>query len=505
MKSSLVCEEMTELNRNRKIIVTFALILSNGMAGLDGTIVNTALPAIISDLHGLQYMGWIIAIFLLGMAISTPLWSKFGERQGNKLAYMVGTGLFAVGALLQGIAPNIVWFIVARGIMGIGAGGMNTIPFIIYAQIFSNLKRRAQVIGLATASFSTASIIGPLVGGWLVDTFSWHWVFFLNLPIAVLSILLVAFYLKLAEQLNRSAVDYHGAALMILGLSLILVAIQLWGTASMGVTLGLIVVGILVLVVMARVETRVPDPIIPSRLFKNSKLMIDFALFAILWGAFVAFNIYIPMWAQGILGLTALVGGVTQIPGSITNFVGSEIGPLYQHKLGRYGIISLGTGAFLISFLGMVVAGNQASYWFLLVMGAFEGLGLGLCFNVLQVAVQDDAGMKDVPIATSFAYLVRILSQTFMTSVYGVILNQALSTGVGTSHGQVTMAMMNKLSNSKVVDQLPQKLLPMMRQIMYNGIHNIMVMALMLVLVVVVILGLIYLRLWRRRVSLVKQ
>ncbi|WP_125583823.1 MFS transporter [Levilactobacillus cerevisiae] len=496
---------MIKLNRNKKLIVTFALILSNGMVGLDGTIVNTALPAIISDLHGLQYMGWIIAIFLLGMAISTPLWSKFGERQGNKLAYMAGTGLFAVGALLQGIAPNIVWFIMARGLMGIGAGGMNTIPFIIYAQIFNNLKRRAQVIGIATASFSTASIIGPLVGGWLVDAFSWHWVFFLNLPIAVLSIFLVAVYLKLDEHLNRSSVDYYGAALMILGLSLILVGIQLLGAASIWMTIGLVAVGILVLLGMARVEAHAADPIIPSRLFKNPKLVIDFTLFSILWGAFVAFNIYIPMWAQGILGLTALVGGMTQIPGSITNFMGSEIGPLYQHKLGRYGIISLGTGAFLIAFLGMVLAGNHANYWFLLVMGAFEGLGLGLCFNVLQVAVQDDAGIKDVPIATSFAYLVRILSQTFMSSIYGVILNQALNSGVKASHGQVTMGMLNKLSNSQVVGELPQALLPTMRQIMYNGLHHIMLTALGLVLVVVIILVIIYVRLLRRHASLIRE
>lgn len=142
------------------------------MAGMDATIVNTALPAITSDLHGLQYMGWIVATFLLGMAVATPLWSKMGEHQGNKRAYITATVLFVIGAIFQGLAPNITWFIIARTVMGIGAGGMNTIPFIVYAEIYQNLRKRAAVLGISSACFGTASIIGPLLGGWIVDTLS---------------------------------------------------------------------------------------------------------------------------------------------------------------------------------------------------------------------------------------------------------------------------------------------------------------------------------------------
>ena len=164
-------DEKVELQQ-RRTIVTGALLLSNIMAGMDGTIVNTALPAITSDLHGLQYMGWIIATFLLGMAVATPLWSKFGEHKGNKQAYITATSMFLVGAIFQGLAPNILWFIIARTVMGIGAGGMNTIPFIVFAELYDNLKKRAQVLGIASACFGTASIIGPLLGGWIVDALS---------------------------------------------------------------------------------------------------------------------------------------------------------------------------------------------------------------------------------------------------------------------------------------------------------------------------------------------
>lgn len=477
------------MTRNRKLLITFALLLSNAMSGLDATIVNTALPAIVSDLHGIQFMGWIVAIFLLGMAVATPLWSKFGERKGNKVAYMTATTTFAIGALCQGMAPNITWFIIARGLMGLGAGGMSTIPFIIYAQLFSDLKRRAQVIGITSASFSTASIIGPLFGGWIVDTFSWHWVFYINLPLAILSIVIVAICLKVPDHLNHEAVDYQGAGLMVLGLVAILVGIQLLGSGALWLTVALIIAGLALLWRMHGVENRASDPIVPNRLFKNGKLVADLLIFAFLWGAFVAFNIYVPMWAQGIMGFSALIGGMTQIPGSIANFIGSELAPMSQPKLGRYGVLAVGTATFLVTFVGMSLAGPHASYLFLLVMGAFNGFGIGVCFTTLQVAVQSDAELQDVPIATSFAYLVRILSQTFMSSIYGVILNQALATGVRLHHGTITMGMLNKLSNSKTAGSLPGNLLPTMRVILFAGMHNIMLTALVLVLVVVAVLA----------------
>ncbi len=482
------------MNRNEKILVTFALVLSNAMAGLDGTIVNTALPAIISDFHAIQYMGWIVACFLLGMAVTTPLWSKFGERYGNKVAYILAILIFMVGALFQGLAPNIIWFIVARGLMGIGAGGVNTIPFIIYAQLFASLKRRGQVIGIAAASFSGASIIGPLLGGWIVDQFSWHWVFYVNIPIALLSIAIMLIWFKLPQTLNKAKIDYLGILLMVVGLSAILVGVQEIGVLPLRFTLVFVGSGLLLLIGMFFAEQRAADPIVPSRLFKNSQLVIDFTLFALLWGAFVAFNIYVPMWAQGLLGLSALVGGMTQIPGAFANFSGSELGAIIQRKLWRYDIISIGTVAFLVAFIGLSVANQQTSYGWLLVFGAFEGFAIGLSFNILQVAVQSDAESRDMPIATSFAYLVRILAQTFMSAIYGVILNHTLLIGVQASHGKITMAMMNRLSNSQTVGSLPKNLVPAMRQIFFTGLHHIMLTALLLLLVVVGILIVLYTR-----------
>ena len=171
-------------------MVTWSLLLANIMSGLDATIINTAIPAIVSDLHGIQYMGWIVACFLLGMSVSVPIWSKLGERMGNKFAFELSLVLFIVGSLLEGVAPNIYFFLIARILMGVGAGGMGSLPYVIVGYIYPNIKRRTVILSYIAASFSAACIAGPLVGGWIVDALSWHWVFYINVPLGLISIIL---------------------------------------------------------------------------------------------------------------------------------------------------------------------------------------------------------------------------------------------------------------------------------------------------------------------------
>lgn len=462
-------------------LITGALLLSNIMAGMDGTIVNTALPAITSDLHALQYMGWIVAIFLFGMAVATPLWSKYGEHRGNRRAYVMATNLFAVGALFQAMAPNIIWFIIARTVMGIGAGGMNTIPFIVFAQIYPDLKQRSIVVGISSACFGTASIIGPLLGGWIVDVLSWHWIFYVNLPIAAVAITIVGtFYRENKLQAAGKPVDFAGASLLVSGLICILLAIQLIGMTAAWVVLLCLVAGIVLLWGLFKVDAKAADPIIPGRLFNNHELVVDFTLFVVIWGSFIAFVTYIPMWAQGILGLSALLGGATQIPGSITNFIGSEMVPYLQERLSKYVLVTIGAGTIFVAFVGILWAGQGAPFWFLLCLGCFEGFGVGLVFNVLQIHVQTDAELQDVPIATSLAYLLRILSQTMMSAVYGVILNQQLLAGVR-RYPHISLNMLNELSNAKTANLLPKELLPTMRHILYLGYRDIMIAGLILI------------------------
>jgi len=269
---------------------------------------------------------------------------------------------------------------------------------------------------------------------------------------------------------------------MTIGLTSLLAGIEMIGSASTLFVVAALVVAVISLGSMVHFEKGVADPIIPSRLFKNRDLMIDFALFTIIWGAFVGFLIYSPMWAQGLLGTTALIGGATQIPSSFTNFIGSgSVAPLRKYfspqKVLAFGIITL-TIAFVL-----LMGGVKTPYWLLLVAGAFEGLGNGACFNELQVKVQQDAEQQDIPVATSFSFLIRMLSQTFTAAIFGLVMNNALRQGVTKSSGTITMKMMNKLSDATNIDSLPSHLLPQMRLILHHGLHNIMLLALILMLI----------------------
>lgn len=461
------------MNKKQISMVTVAMVLGNIMSGLDSTIINTAIPAIIADLHGIEFMGWIVALNLLGMSVSTPIWSKVGEKIGNKAAFELSLLLFIVGSLFQGLAENMIFFLVARTIMGIGAGGMGSIPYIISGYIFKNLKQRTKILGVLGASFSVAAIAGPLVGGYLVDALSWHWVFFINIPIGLIAVLLSVLYYREVIEHRKSRFDLTGSFLVVLGLVSILLGIQLVGMVSNWLIATLIVIGIIILVIFLRYEKRVENPVVPIEMFKNKALVGDLVLFALAWGAFLAVNTYLPMWAQGLLGTTALIGGTTLVPNSIADAIGTQVVNKFQEHFSNYVLIGGSIILMLISSLGMFLSPINANFWLITVLATFSGFGVGFVFVLLQVKVQVDAKEENMAEATSLSYLIRILAQTVMAAIYGVIMNMAISRGIQDKPA-ITMNMMNKLSDAASAKSLPQNLLPAMRQIFYSGLREIM-------------------------------
>lgn len=472
------------MNQKQVRMVTLALMLGNVMAGLDSTITNTAIPAIVSALNGIQFMGWITAIYLLGMSVSIPLWTKIGEKISNKRAYQLSVLLFIVGSALQGLAPNIFFFLAARMIMGIGGGGMGSLPYIIAGFVFKNIKKRTQVLGYLTASFNGAAILGPLVGGSLIDALSWHWVFFINVPIGLLDLAVCLIYYKAVTPKGAPVFDLPGAFLLSSGLIVFLLGIQLLGLSSNLVVVFLVLVSACLLFAFFKRERRAPNPIIPLSIFKKKDLNGDFLLFAFTWGAFIAVNTYLPMWAQALLGMSALAGGMTLIPNSIVEITASQSVALIQEHLRTFALILIGIVTMMISVISLFVADLQTPLWLLTVTAAFSGIGVGFIFVALQVKVQLDAGFADMPTATSTSYLIRILAQTVMAAAYGVIMNLALGRGIA-RHPQISMQMMNKLSDAQTARFLPRHLLPLMRAIFHSGIKEIMLVSLFLLLLAV--------------------
>ncbi len=470
------------MNKKQITMVTVALMLGNVMAGLDGTITNTAIPAIVSALHGIQFMGWIVAIYLLGMSVSIPIWTKIGEKITNKLAFEIVLVLFVLGSTLEGLAPNIYFFLVARMIMGIGGGGMGSLPYIIAGYVFPNIKKRTQVLGYLTASFNGAAILGPLVGGWLIDALSWHWVFYINIPIGLVALLISLIYYKPVTPKTAPVFDLQGACLLVSGLIIFLMGIQLLGLTATWIVVGLILFSLVLLIFFFLHEAKAENPIIPLSIFSNHDLNGDLILFATTWGALIAVNTYLPMWAQALLGMSALMGGMTLIPNSIVEIIASQTVATIQEKIRTFTLVMIGIVTMMISSGGLFLANDQTPLWILILIGAFSGIGVGFIFVALQVKVQIDAGMEDMATATSTSYLIRILAQTVMAAVYGVIMNLALASGINT-HSNITMHMMNELSDAKSAKLLPQSLLPEMRKIFHSGIHEIMAVSFILLLI----------------------
>lgn len=472
------------MTKRRMAIATIALLIANFMGGLDATIVNTALPAITSDLNGIRLIGWISSIFLLGTAVTTVLWGRVGEVIGNKITFQISVILFIASSLVGGLSTNMVMLIVARALMGIGAGGMISIPFIIYADLYANPAERARALGWVTAFYTLSTVVGPLIGGWLVDTLSWHWVFFINLPIGLISLFLLQFsYHESKREETQTHFDYWGSGLLISTLIILLFASDAIAS-SLVRTFGLLVMGLVLMVIFYQVEKRQKSALIPVELLKNWRIQSQNVIMFLINGFFIGYSVYAPMWSQGLLGTSATLGGLTQIAGSILLLIGTRYTAHLMSKLSYKKIVMFGSFSVLLSALAMVMATQFAPYWWLLISGGFNGLGMGLSFTPMQVSLQDGVRRDLISVSTIFGLLFRTLGQTFMSAIFGAILSLSTARQVG---GRITTRMINKLTDADTARSLPQDLLPQLRTILYNGMHLIMLIGFILVVIAIVI------------------
>lgn len=473
------------MNRRNMAISTIALLIANFMGGLDATIVNTALPAITSELNGIRLIGWVSSIFLLGTAVTTVLWGRVGEIIGNKRTFQISVLLFIVSSLVGGISTSMMMLVVARAFMGIGAGGMISIPFIIYADLFPNPSQRARALGWVTASYTLSTVVGPLIGGWLVDTLSWHWVFFINLPIGIIAMLMLQFaYKETKSAVTSNQFDYLGSGMLIVTLIVLLFASDSIAS-SMTRTATLVVIGIILAVVFYQVENRKGiKALVPTELLKSWPIQSQNIIMFLINGFFIGYSVYAPMWAQGILGTNATYGGLTQIAGSILLLIGTRYTAHLMENIPYKRIVLIGSISVLISAFAMVMATKQAPYWWLLVSGGFEGFGMGLSFTPMQVSLQDGVRQDLISVSTTFGLLFRTLGQTFMSSIFGAVLSISTASQVG---GRITSRMINKLTDASTAKSLPQDLLPQLRTILFNGLHTIMVIGFVLVIIAIVI------------------
>jgi EmrB/QacA subfamily drug resistance transporter len=410
--------------------VFVALMLGMFLAALDQTIVSTALPTIVGDLGGLNHLSWVVTSYLLASTVSTPIYGKLGDMYGRKPVFLAAIVIFLVGSLLAGLSQSMTELIGFRALQGAGAGGLMVSAQAIIADIVPP-RQRGRYMGLIGSVFAVASVAGPLLGGFFVDQISWRWVFYVNMPVGALAILIVIFRLHLHVPPTRHRIDYLGATLLSGGVGA-LILLTSWGGSQYrwgsSMIVGLGIGGVAMLVAFVWQERRAAEPILPLTLFRSSIFNVSSAMGTTIGMAMFGAIIFIPLFLQLVYGASATGSGLRMLPLMIGLLIAAIASGRAISRIGRYrifpitGTATLVVGMFLLSRLGTGTAPWVASIYMLIV-----GVGIGLVMQVLVLVVQNDAEPENIGVATSTATFFRSVGGSFGVAIFGTIFASRLS------------------------------------------------------------------------------
>ncbi|MGH2909861.1 MAG: MDR family MFS transporter [Solirubrobacteraceae bacterium] len=419
-----------DIGRRRVLIVVGALLLGMLLASLDQTIVSTALPTIVGDLGGASHIAWIVTAYLLASTVSTPLWGKLGDLYGRKVFFQSAIVIFLVGSALSGLSGSLTALIAFRALQGLGAGGLIVGAQAIIGDVVTP-RERGKYQGLFGAVFAVSTVIGPLLGGFLTQNASWRWVFYVNLPIGAVA--LVVTTLVLPSNLTRvhHVIDYAGAVLLTLGVTALVLLASLggstyaWGSAPV-IILG--VGGVVLLIGWALVERRAVEPILALKLFANKVFSTTSAIGFVVGFALFGVVTFLPVFLQVAKGADPTNAGLQLVPLMAGLLTTSTISGLLISRWGRYKVFPvLGTAVMTVGLylLSTVSAGTPdlVMYAYMVVLG----LGLGGVMQVLVIAVQNAVGHANLGVATAGATFFRSIGGSFGTAIFGAIFASLLS------------------------------------------------------------------------------
>ncbi len=471
-------------------VVTLAIFMTTFMTAIEGTIVSTAMPTIVSDLDGLEIMNWVVSIFLLMTAVSTPLYGKLADSIGRKPVFLFGIALFVIGSSLCGLAQNMVSLILFRVIQGLGSGAVQPVAITIYADLYY-VQKRAKMLGLNSGFWGVASVSAQLLGGFIVKHLSWHWVFYINVPIGIIAFLLVLIYLREPKHKSSSKLDLQGTVWLVLLLLALMFFLQDLGSSTNMLVMAALVVLIVVSVILFfRAEKRAADPIMPLSMLKDKEFFALNIITLLISGVVIGFEFYIPTWMQGINGTNASLAGFAVTPSSLMWIVGSF---LIGGMLGRWGIKK--TYDYMLAILVaadlvLILVPIYTPFWVFCIVAAFNGTAFGAITTASQVRSQVLVPKDDIGVATSFNTLMKYLGQTMMVSIYGIAFNTMVAKGL-TKHPGLTQEMMNKIVSAENAKTLASNVVPQLRRILLGGLKAVYVVS-MIVIIISILLNQTY-------------
>lgn len=415
----------TESKNPKRTLLLTGLIIAMFFSALDGTIVGTAMPKIVGDLGGLSMMTWLTTAYLLTSTTVVPIAGKLADLLGRRVVYVSGLIIFMAASALCGMANNMTELIIFRGLQGIGGGIMMPMAMIVVGDLFTG-KQRAKFQGVFGAIYGLASVIGPQIGGWIVDTLNWKWVFYINLPVGIVAVIFIARGLQGRKQTGPINFDIAGIFTMVVGVVSLLLALSFGGKDyawDSWQILGLFALAIIGIIGFIIAETKAKEPILPMYLFKNRTFtflnLIGFFMSIGMFGAVT----FVPFFMQGIVGVSASESGTIMTPMMVSMIITSIIGGQLVYKVGIKpqiitGMVIMAGGFLLLTTLDLDTSKLVATSYM-----AIIGLGMGLVMPILTLALQESFSKEELGVVTSSSQFFRSIGGTFGITVLGAVMN----------------------------------------------------------------------------------
>jgi EmrB/QacA subfamily drug resistance transporter len=431
------------MGRRQLALTLGALMLCVFLSALDSSIVANALPRVIADLQGFELYAWVTTGYLLSSTAVVPIGGKLGDRYGRKPMLIGGASFFLAMTLLCGLSQSMPQLIVLRTLQGLGGGVLTATVFATMGQLLSPAER-ARISGLITAVFSLAGAVGPVVGGFLTDAFSWRAVFYVNLPFTVLALVILwRFFPPVGYGGRRLPIDFGGAVTSVAGIVLLLLALSLGGQAyawDSPQVVALLGAGVAVLALFLWLEARARDPILPLKLFRNNVVAISSTNALAQSMGQISLALFVPLYAQAVLGTTATVSGTIMVPLLVGMVVSNVAAGMWIAHIGRYKAFAVvGFTVCVLGFGSLGVLGPDTPN--LALAGCLLGLGIGsgMIFPTLTLSYQSAVEFRELGVATSLNQFCRSIGSTLGAAVFGsvVVLRfvSGLRTGVPDSVG----------------------------------------------------------------------
>jgi EmrB/QacA subfamily drug resistance transporter len=441
-------------DRRSVLLVVSGLMMVMLLASLDQTIVSTALPTIVGDLGGLEHISWVVTAYLLAITAVTPLYGKLGDLYGRKIVLQGALVIFLIGSALCGMAQGMTELIAFRAIQGLGGGGLMVTAQATIGDVVPP-RERGKWMGLFGAVFGVSSVAGPLIGGFFTTNLSWRWIFYVNLPLGIAALVVLAATLPGVQERVHHAVDYLGTVLLAVSLSSIVLMTTLGGTSyawDSAFIVGLGIAAVVALIGFIAVEHRAAEPVLPPELFRNRVFVVTSAIGLVVGFALFGALTYLPLFQQVVRGATPTESGLQLVPVMAGVLIASITSGQIISRTGRYKAWPIaGTGVacagmFALSTMDAATS-TAAAAGFMFVLG----LGLGMVMQVLVLAVQNAVPYEQLGVATSGATLFRSIGGSVGTAILGSIFTNRLNDILSASGAPAGVGALDP----SALDQLP--------------------------------------------------